>query len=138
MNSISSITRNSALRNRVFQRDKGMCALCACDTEWTQCVYRHAFSHLKGLMGWRALSLWRNLVLCSKFDPRRGSWWESDHIHPLCEGGIDALENLRTLCLPCHKSETHRLRRRRAKTERLRTKQPQRKYQNYQLSQLGN
>ena len=56
---------------------------------------------------------------------------------PLCEGGANILENLRTLCLPCHRKETAQLRRRLAKTERLRRKRPRRKYQRYQLSQIS-
>lgn len=33
-------------------------------------------------------------------------WWEVDHIIPHSEGGEYILENLRTLCIPCHKSRT--------------------------------
>ena len=71
------------------------------------------------------------------FDYRRSTWWEADHIHPLVEGGADTLENLRTLCLPCHKFGTSRLLKRLAKVERIRRKQPRPKYQTYQLSQLN-
>lgn len=39
--------------------------------------------------------------------------WEADHIVPVVEGGGECgLDGLRTLCLPCHKAETARLRRR--------------------------
>lgn len=41
--------------------------------------------------------------------------WEMDHITPLIEGGGDGLDNLRTLCLACHRSETLELRQRRAR-----------------------
>ena len=34
-----------------------------------------------------------------------------DHIIPVILGGTGDLENLRTLCVPCHKAETKRLRR---------------------------
>jgi 5-methylcytosine-specific restriction endonuclease McrA len=45
-------------------------------------------------------------------------WWDVDHILPVSEGGgpddyprdKDYLENLRTLCVPCHKKETRALR----------------------------
>jgi 5-methylcytosine-specific restriction endonuclease McrA len=35
--------------------------------------------------------------------------WDADHIVPLSEGGDFGLENIRTLCLPCHKRETSKL-----------------------------
>jgi 5-methylcytosine-specific restriction endonuclease McrA len=41
--------------------------------------------------------------------------WEADHIRPVVEGGgACGLENLRTLCVRCHKVETARLAARRA------------------------
>jgi len=33
-------------------------------------------------------------------------WWEMDHVVPFSEGGITVLENVRTLCVPCHKKRT--------------------------------
>jgi hypothetical protein len=38
--------------------------------------------------------------------------WEADHIIPISEGGPDSLDNMRTLCVACHRGETRRLRRR--------------------------
>jgi hypothetical protein len=35
--------------------------------------------------------------------------WEADHILPTSMGGKNCLENLRTLCLACHRRETNRL-----------------------------
>lgn len=35
--------------------------------------------------------------------------WEADHILPLSMGGKNCLENMRTLCLACHRRETNRL-----------------------------
>ncbi|MBW2274640.1 MAG: HNH endonuclease [Deltaproteobacteria bacterium] len=51
------------------------------------------------------------------FKPRK-SLWELDHIVPLIDGGSHDLENLQTLCTPCHvkkTSEEARLRSARAK-----------------------
>jgi hypothetical protein len=46
-------------------------------------------------------------------------FWEADHIVPVIEGGGDCgIENLRTLCWRCHKSETAALAGRRAKAKR--------------------
>lgn len=33
-------------------------------------------------------------------------WWEADHIIPHSEGGTYAIDNMRTLCVPCHKART--------------------------------
>lgn len=43
----------------------------------------------------------------------RRSLWDADHIRPVAEGGGECdLENLRTLCLMCHREATAELRRR--------------------------
>lgn len=51
-----------------------------------------------------------------------GEWpkdlWQADHIVPRCEGGLDDVDNLRTLCLWCHKAETRKLMKRRAEERR--------------------
>lgn len=36
--------------------------------------------------------------------------WEADHIVPVVEGGDSNLENIRTLCIPCHRAATAALR----------------------------
>lgn len=80
------------MRFLVFERDKGICALCRTD------VFEGA-THRNGS------------------PVRRGSGhlWEADHIVPVVEGGGECtLENMRTLCIPCHKKETADLARRRA------------------------
>jgi len=47
----------------------------------------------------------------------RKSLWDADHIQPVAEGGGECdLENIRTLCLRCHRTVTLELR------ERLRQK----------------
>ena len=44
-------------------------------------------------------------------DPKESDFWQADHIIPVAEGGGDCgLENLRTLCTPCHLRETENLR----------------------------
>jgi len=54
------------IREQVFERDRGICAMCSSENE-----------------------------------P-----WEADHIQPRSKGGPDSLENLRTLCKPCHRKHT--------------------------------
>jgi hypothetical protein len=44
-------------------------------------------------------------------NPKEGDFWQADHIKAVAEGGGNAgLDNLRTLCTPCHQVETERLR----------------------------
>ena len=45
------------------------------------------------------------------------SLWDADHILPVAEGGGECdLENLRTLCLRCHRAATRELRERLRRT----------------------
>lgn len=92
------------LRDQVFARDRGVCALCATDTV-------EAFGRLKRSRGAARLEA---LVLWGLASPRaRRSLWDADHIVPVAEGGGQCdLDNLRTLCLPCHREQTAELRRR--------------------------
>jgi 5-methylcytosine-specific restriction endonuclease McrA len=78
-------------RRRVRRRDKGICAACGLDTN---ALRRRARG--RG----RAAKL-RKLG----FKPRK-SLWELDHVVPLIDGGTHDLENLQTLCTPCHKRKT--------------------------------
>jgi 5-methylcytosine-specific restriction protein A len=89
------------LREQVFERDRGICALCRIDT-------RAAYIDLKRSRGThrlRILAHW-NLKRIS-----RKTLWDADHIVPVVEGGGECdLANLRTLCLICHRRETLALR----------------------------
>jgi len=86
-------------RRVVRKRDRGVCADCGIDTY----VVRR---EVRGKGRTRKLRE-RGYV------PRR-SLWELDHIVPLIDGGSHALENLQTLCTPCHKQKTAREARERA------------------------
>ncbi len=89
------------LRERVFERDRGICALCGVD-----CVAQ--MNHIKRLRGaarLRAAAEWRL--------QGRKSLWDADHIVPVIEGGGECdISNMRTLCLKCHRLHTTRLRER--------------------------
>lgn len=94
---------------KVKQRDNEICQLCGMDCkaarEFAQRLRRRDFE------AWRhyhdALGL-----------PTSRRLWEADHIEPRCRGGANTLENLRTLCLPCHKAVTKRLAADRARERR--------------------
>ncbi len=91
------------LREQVFVRDRGICALCAVDTE-------AEWARIRGMRGARrraALAAW------GLRGAPRSSLWDADHIVPVSEGGGECdLSNLRTLCLKCHRVVTAELRRR--------------------------
>jgi 5-methylcytosine-specific restriction enzyme A len=94
------------LRKCVFKRDKGVCALCDLDAH----KLRRKVMRLPLSDRMRELA---SLAEHGLIHPRRKSWWEADHIVPVVEGGDSCLENMRTLCIPCHRGVTVELRLRR-------------------------
>lgn len=89
------------LRDQVFARDRGVCALCAADTV-------RIFAALKRSRG-QAREQGLRLFGMSTIGARR-SLWDADHVIPVAEGGGQCdLSNLRTLCLLCHREQTARL-----------------------------
>jgi 5-methylcytosine-specific restriction endonuclease McrA len=96
----------SYLRECVFERDRGVCALCRIDTDrLRRAVLRLPFA--------KRMSELRALQKRGAIHRGRKSWWEADHITPVVEGGDSNLENIRTLCIPCHREVTRALRVRR-------------------------
>jgi hypothetical protein len=91
------------LRDQVFARDRGVCAVCGLDTE----ALRREKRKLDYATRRRFEKDWGG----------RRNLWDADHILPVAEGGGECdLSNMRTLCLRCHKLETAALR------ERLKTR----------------
>ena len=98
------------LRDQVFARDKGRCAVCDADT----LAIFAALKRARGVAREEGLRMYGMRSIKS-----RRSLWEADHILPVAEGGGQCdLDNLRTLCLLSHREETARLR------LRLRAKAP--------------
>ncbi|MEI9981372.1 MAG: HNH endonuclease signature motif containing protein [Edaphobacter sp.] len=90
------------LRDQVFARDRGICAVCHIDTvaAWNALKRARGSARAAGLhlYGMRSITARRSL-------------WDADHIRPVAEGGGQCdLDNLRTLCLLCHREATARLR----------------------------
>ncbi len=89
------------LRDRVFQRDRGICAICSADS-------RAAYLELKRSRGTHRQKLFAHWGLKRL---NRKTLWDADHILPVAEGGGECdLENIRTLCLICHRRQTAELR----------------------------
>src|ERR1700730_16138419 len=93
------------LREQVFARDHGICAICRLD-----CVAAYLdLKRSRGANREMRLQQWGLKRLSRK------TLWDADHILPVAEGGGECdLGNLRTLCLLCHREQTLALRRRRA------------------------
>jgi len=92
------------LRDQVFARDRGLCALCSTDTVAAYAALKRSRDPGRA----QALELWGMKSITA-----RRSLWDADHIRPVAEGGGQCdLDNLRTLCLPCHREVTADLRRR--------------------------
>ena len=105
-------TQPAYLREKVFERDSGICAVCRTDTIAIARKLRYS-------RGQARASLLAHWGLRTRF---RRSLWDADHIVPVVQGGGECdLSNIRTLCLRCHKEVTTLLRQsiRRAVTPEL-------------------
>lgn len=97
-------TNPGYLREQVLARDRGVCALCGADTlaAWRELKRSRGVHRLRLLEQWGLSRI------------SRKSLWDADHIVPVSEGGGECdLDNMRTLCLVCHRRATADLRRRR-------------------------
>lgn len=110
-------------RKIVFERDGGVCVACGLDTEQIKRAFRAAMVEATGDSGWWCYSIAVGLHqhvpaaietvgrLRALGFGRTDHFWEMDHIVPVVEGGGGCgLENLRTLCRPCHLGSTKALR----------------------------
>ena len=94
-------TQPAYLREQVLKRDHGICAGCRTDTLAAARTVRYA----RGI---------RRALLLEHWGLKRRSrrtLWDADHIIPVVEGGGECdLDNIRTLCLRCHREATAQLR----------------------------
>jgi 5-methylcytosine-specific restriction protein A len=90
-------TNPGYLREKVFERDRGVCAMCGLDTE--------ALRKNKRKLDYAARRQFE------KDWGARRNLWDADHTVPVVEGGGECgLANMRTLCLKCHRTVTAALR----------------------------
>lgn len=118
---------NARLRSVVFKRDGGICALCGLDTGLLERILRRFSRSLDGMPlvvpeGERLynvrLGVRRAMYEQLGFIPDR-TFWEADHIVPVVRGGGSCgLDNIRTLCRPCHVQVTRELAAERARERR--------------------
>ena len=123
----------SHIRAAVYQRDGGICAICNLDCNLIERISTHATSSLENYIIEKlpledfqpkftgkqfiipadeelkaflrfARKLWRKTPISFG-----RSGWEADHILEVVNGGTHHLDNLQTLCVPCHKQKTKNL-----------------------------
>ena len=105
---------SSRVRAQVFALERGVCCLCGIDAH---ALYLR-ISSLQPAERLNALcnANWKLPQTSGALErllqrPKEGDFWQADHERAVAEGGGSCgLENLRTLCTPCHKAETHKLR----------------------------
>jgi 5-methylcytosine-specific restriction protein A len=96
----------SYLRKRVYMRDRGVCSMCGLDTK---ILARQILSYPEGSAERICLMELHNISLTRKIKQRKngGGLWDADHIVNVQHGGgCCGLDNLRTLCIQCHKNVT--------------------------------
>ena len=94
-------TQPAYVRERIFERDRGVCAGCGVDSI-------AAARKLRSSRGTRRNDLLNHwgIKTCA-----RKTLWDADHILPVAEGGGECdLDNIRTLRLRCHRIATMELR----------------------------
>jgi 5-methylcytosine-specific restriction enzyme A len=95
---------NRYIRDCLYKRDNGICKMCNIDTkeiakESLKLLDENKTNYLKS----------HNISLKRKIWIRKhgGGLWDADHIIPVKDGGgMCGLDNLRTLCISCHKKIT--------------------------------
>ncbi len=97
------------LREHLYERDLGICALCNEDTRYTKIdvenlkrVFRLTNDDSELLRFLKS----KNITIKESHK----SLWHADHILPVSLGGGETgLSNIRTLCVSCHKSVTKKM-----------------------------
>lgn len=123
LNAFKMANDPSYIREKVFDRDAGICASCGnhpLEAERLWYYFREAAALLHQLKPYPRTAAPCNCLWCvasrAAADLRK---WEADHIRPVVEGGGQCgLENYQTLCLICHKRESAKLAARRAAERR--------------------
>ena len=108
---------STKIREQVFALENGVCRKCNVNAHALFCRVKALApaERLNALLNasWR-LPQTRQAVDRLLADPKESDFWQADHIVAVAEGGGGCgLDNLQTLCTPCHGIETASLRSRR-------------------------
>merc|ERR1712216_910828 len=104
---------STRIREQLFALEKGVCQMCGVDAH-------SLFVKLQALQPAERLNCllnakWKLPRKCKSTDrllgdPQEHDMWQADHKVAVAEGGGGSgLDNLRTLCTPCHAHETEQL-----------------------------
>ena len=107
------IFSSTRVRAQLFSLEGGVCTKCGIDAGglFARISNLHPAERLNALCNanWK---LPKNPQALERLlqKPTEGMFWEADHILAVSEGGGNCdLDNLRTLCVPCHSEETEKL-----------------------------
>lgn len=94
----------SYARQCVRERDKGVCSKCGIDTYKISRGMRRPLKDETEAQWQKRVTAIRKKF---KVGPKRVTLWDLDHdLEVAAGGGLCGLENMRTLCIPCHKKKT--------------------------------
>jgi len=107
------IYASSKIRQQVFALEHGICTKCGINAHELFCKMKalHPAERLNALLNakWK-LPQTRQGTDRLLNDPKESDFWQADHEIAVAEGGgSTGLDNLRTLCTPCHSVETEKL-----------------------------
>ena len=118
-------TRPSYAKDLVYKRDKAICRACGTDTKklatelWEEGL-RFGRAHQQRLLQLHGIPASRK-VRSRKWG---GGLWDMDHRNAVSAGGGECgLDNLCTLCIPCHRVKTAQQSRERAAARRAKKKE---------------
>lgn len=111
------------MRLHVGLRDGGVCAVCGTDTVALRAIIR-VYNRADSAWATRPDSITAMSVEALGYRVRDlshvRSLWEADHVVPVVEGGGECgVDDVRTLCLVCHRRATSALAKRRAERRRI-------------------
>ncbi|MCH9045943.1 MAG: HNH endonuclease [SAR324 cluster bacterium] len=103
---------SAAARKAVQERDHGACRNCGLDTYRIVRIIRSALAHYRSMGG----DLWWDggtdiLEAIGWIPDLDRTPFDTDHVRPVALGGEDVMENLQTLCQPCHRDRSAKLHR---------------------------
>jgi len=105
---------STKIREQLFALEKGVCTKCNIDAHALFCKMKALSApaeRLNALLNakWK-LPQTRQATDRLLSDPKESDFWQADHELAVAEGGgSTGLDNLRTLCTPCHAGETEKL-----------------------------
>ena len=104
---------SSKIREQLFALEHGKCTKCKIDAHALYCKIKalQPAERLNTLLkaNWK-LPKSRQSLDRLLMSPQEHDFWQADHILAVSEGGgSTGLDNIRTLCTPCHQGETEKL-----------------------------